>query len=72
MQRYTLRYEGPESNRPETVEFRAVSLESALEMAKRHSVGTWAELLEEGVPVCRMQLLDSAGLWRISGVNSPG
>ena len=70
MQRYTLRYEEPDKDRAQTVEFRAVSLESALEMAKRYAVGEWAELLEEDVPVCRMQLLDSSGVWRVSGVKS--
>ncbi|MCR2834971.1 hypothetical protein [Parerythrobacter lacustris] len=49
--------------------FEAVSLDGALEVAKRLVVSEWAELHEDGVEVCRMQLVDSNGLWRIVGAN---
>lgn len=68
MNHYTLRYDSPVADGDEVVAFRAISLESALEVAKRCAVGEWAELSEDGEPVCRMQLIDSSGVWRISGV----
>ena len=70
MQTYTLIYPAPGGKTRETYEFQALSLESALEVAKRSAVGEWAELHEDGMPVCRMQLVDSSGLWRVSGVRS--
>lgn len=69
MRHYTLVYRDPDGTGNLEHGFEAVSLDGALEVAKRLVVGEWAELREDGVAVCRMQLVDSSGLWRIVGLS---
>ncbi|UIP06423.1 hypothetical protein LY632_12100 [Erythrobacter sp. SDW2] len=68
MRQYTLTYDVAGSAEDKTMNFSALSLDCALEVAKKSASGEWAELQEDGVPVCRMQLLDSSGVWRVSGI----
>ncbi|WP_435418251.1 hypothetical protein WAB17_01345 [Parerythrobacter aurantius] len=63
-------FEGDGPGDRESLSFRALSLESALEVAKKSAVGEWAELHEDGQPVCRMQLIDASGVWRVSRAGS--
>lgn len=69
MRYYTLIYRDPDGAGNIEHAFEAVSLDGALEVAKRLVAGDWAELREDGIAVCRMQLVDSSGLWRIAGAN---
>ena len=45
--------------------FTAGSFDGALSMAKRRMDGDWAVLLQEGKPLCRMQLVSDTGAWLI-------
>lgn len=68
MRQYTLTYDAAGSAGDQSMTFSALSLDCALEVAKKSASGAWAELHEDGVPVCRMQLVDSSGVWRVSGI----
>lgn len=72
MRHYKLIYRDPDGTGNLEHAFVAVSLDGALEVARRLVVGEWAELHEDGVEVCRMQLVDCSGLWRIVGANRSG
>lgn len=72
MRHYTLTYDATDIDGEQTINFVALSLDSALNVAKKSARGDWAELQEDGVPVCRMQLVDSSGVWRVSRIPLPG
>lgn len=67
MQEYVLRFEGADVTDPQEVRFRASSLQDALEVAKNYPTSEWAELYQDGVALCRMQLVDEGGAWRVTG-----
>ena len=69
MQEYVLRFEGADENGPQEVSFRAASLQDALEVAKTHQTSEWAELYQNGVALCRLQLVDEGGAWRVTGID---
>ncbi len=69
MRHYKLIYRNPDGAGTLEHAFEALSLDNALEVAKRLAVGEWAELYQDNVAVCRMQLVDSSELWRIVGAN---
>lgn len=70
MHDYVLIYRRTDGAQMREHAFRAVSFDNALEVAKGLVEGDWAELHEDGVPICRMQLADSGGLWRISSLGT--
>ncbi len=70
MQKYVIRFEGRGRAGPQEVAFNALAVQDALEIAKTHAIGDWAELYQNGVPLCRMQLVDDGGVWRVSGITS--
>lgn len=68
MEQYVLRFEGANQNDPQEVCFNASSLQDALEVAKGYPTSEWAALYRNGVALCRMQLVDDGGVWRVIGM----
>lgn len=70
MQKYVLRFEGKDPADFQEVTFSAPSVQDALEVAKSYPIADWAELYQDGVALCRMQLMDDNGVWLVSRLDS--
>lgn len=69
MQRYDLRYAAKEPHRIDTLSFEARSLGGALDIARKSARGEWAELYEDGRPVCQLELVVGSGVWLVGGLS---
>lgn len=68
MQKYVLRFESRNPPEAQEVTFSAPSVQDALEVAKSYPITDWAELYQDGVALCRMQLMDDSGVWLVSRI----
>jgi hypothetical protein len=67
MHHYELRYEAPDPQQVKSLSFDAHTFAGALDIAKKQARGEWAELHEDGRPVCRLELVENTGVWLIGG-----
>jgi len=65
---YALKYPQRDSGELQTVEFDADTPSAALRMAKELAENEWAELYEEGRPLCRIQTAGDSGVWRVASI----
>lgn len=70
MHRYELKYETPDPLETKSFSFEAYSFAGALDVAKQEACGEWAELYENGRPICRMELVENTGVWLVGGLKS--
>ncbi|WP_155805927.1 hypothetical protein [Erythrobacter litoralis] len=62
---YSLRCSGSQDIGAEEIHFSALSFDGALNLAKKHLNGRQAVLLEDGRPICSMQMVSETGAWLI-------
>lgn len=65
MLNYSLRYGSSDKERVQTLSFYAHSTAGALDLAKQSAGGDWAELFQDGQLLCRLRLVDDAGVWAV-------
>ncbi len=65
MARYELRYESRDHGRPIELAFDEHSLAGALDVARARAQGVWAELWQEGRPLCELELVSGCGVWLV-------
>ncbi|MXO49428.1 hypothetical protein GRI69_14325 [Erythrobacter vulgaris] len=70
MATYQLRYAAPGPGDIKRLEFEARTLPGALDIAKKETRGTWAELCHEGRTICRLELVAETGVWLVGGPSS--
>lgn len=71
MTSYTIRFVPKDKTSEVTLSFKAHSTAGALEVAQRIAEGSWATLYRGNDELCRMQLIEEHGLWRVIRT-SPG
>lgn len=70
MHRYDLRYAVNGMTEIDTISFDALTLGGALDIARRSAQGHWAELYEDGRPVCELELIIDSGVWLVGGLRA--
>ncbi len=70
MATYQLRYAAPGPEDIKRLEFEARTLPGALDIAKKETRGTWAELCLEDRTICRLELVAETGVWLVGGPSS--
>lgn len=69
MPHYQLRYAAPDHNSVDSYSFEARTLGGALDIARKSARGDWAELCENGRPICFLELVSDNGVWLVGGPN---
>ena len=63
---YSLTFAADTESGTRTLHFHERSIGGALEVAKKRAHGDWAELREGDKLICRLELVDDAGVWLVS------
>ena len=66
---YELKYPANGRTALDTYSFYANTFGGALDVARRNAHGDWAELSEDGRPVCYLELVSDDGVWLVGGPN---
>ncbi|MDC0887133.1 hypothetical protein OAS19_05025 [Altererythrobacter sp.] len=66
MANYSLTFPEDEAGERKTIHFEALSLEAALRVAKTAGKGNRADLAEDDLPICTIDLVSDTGVWKIT------
>ncbi|QFT76119.1 hypothetical protein [Erythrobacter sp. THAF29] len=70
MLKFSLRFVPDDQTSETTLSFNAHSTAGALDAAKRVAEGNWADLYQGNDLICRLQLAEENGLWRVISANT--